>query len=64
MRAWRVLGGTGLLIEPNLAEWDYGDYEGRTTAEIEKVRPGWSLFRDGVPGGENNRAGCEGRAGW
>jgi probable phosphoglycerate mutase len=44
--------GTKALIEPNLVEWDYGEYEGRTTAEIEKARPGWSLFRDGVPGGE------------
>ena len=39
-------------IDPNLMEWDYGDYEGRTTAEIQKERPGWSLFRDGVPNGE------------
>jgi probable phosphoglycerate mutase len=44
--------GARALIEPNLSEWDYGEYEGRTTAEIEKIRPGWSLFRDGVPGGE------------
>ena len=44
--------GERALIEPNLAEWDYGEYEGRTTAEIQKRRPGWSLFRDGVPGGE------------
>jgi len=39
-------------IEPNLLEWDYGQYEGRTTADIRKERPEWSLFRDGVPGGE------------
>jgi broad specificity phosphatase PhoE len=38
--------------EPNLLEWDYGSYEGRTTAEIQRDRPGWSLFRDGVPNGE------------
>ena len=36
----------------DLAEWDYGDYEGRTTAEIVRERPGWSLWRDGVPDGE------------
>jgi probable phosphoglycerate mutase len=44
--------GGKALIEPNLAEWDYGEYEGRTSAEITQLRPGWSLFRDGVPGGE------------
>ena len=36
-----------------LLEWDYGAYEGRTTAEIREERPGWSLFRDGVPEGES-----------
>jgi probable phosphoglycerate mutase len=40
------------VVEPNLREWDYGEYEGRTTAEIQAERPGWSLWRDGVPGGE------------
>jgi broad specificity phosphatase PhoE len=39
-------------VEPNLREWDYGDYEGRTTAEIRKAVPGWSLWKDGVPNGE------------
>jgi probable phosphoglycerate mutase len=39
-------------VEPDLAEWDYGDYEGRRSAEICKERPGWMLFRDGCPGGE------------
>jgi broad specificity phosphatase PhoE len=36
----------------DLTEWDYGAYEGRTTAEIRADNPGWSLWRDGVPGGE------------
>jgi broad specificity phosphatase PhoE len=36
-----------------LAEWDYGDYEGLTSAEIAARRPGWSLWRDGCPGGES-----------
>jgi len=36
----------------DLLEWDYGDYEGRTTAAIRQDRPGWELFADGVPGGE------------
>jgi broad specificity phosphatase PhoE len=49
------LAGFGALaeIEPDLAEWDYGDYEGRRTAEILTERPEWQLFRDGAPGGES-----------
>ena len=39
--------------DPNLQEWDYGEYEGRTTNDIRKVRPDWSLWKDGVPGGES-----------
>jgi probable phosphoglycerate mutase len=39
-------------IVDDLAEWDYGDYEGRTTHEIRDERPGWSIWTDGVPGGE------------
>ncbi|MET8633307.1 histidine phosphatase family protein [Streptomyces sp. NPDC004096] len=35
-----------------LLEWDYGAYEGRTPAEIQAVRPGWLIWRDGVPEGE------------
>jgi broad specificity phosphatase PhoE len=38
---------------PDLREWDYGQYEGRTTPEILAERPGWSLWRDGAPGGES-----------
>src|SRR6185369_13739156 len=40
-------------IEPDLVEWDYGNYEGLTSAEIRKQRPDWQLFRDGCPGGES-----------
>jgi broad specificity phosphatase PhoE len=39
-------------VTPDLVEWDYGDYEGRTTLAIREDRPGWDLFTDGVPGGE------------
>lgn len=39
--------------DDDLAEWDYGDYEGRTTAEIRRDRPGWVVWRDGCPGGES-----------
>ena len=44
--------GTRAEIEPDLVEWDYGDYEGQRSAEILATRPGWDLFRDGCPGGE------------
>jgi len=44
--------GDTAVIDPNLCELDYGDYEGRTTSEIQTVRPGWSLWRDGCPNGE------------
>jgi broad specificity phosphatase PhoE len=40
-------------IDADLAEWDYGQYEGRRTAEILAERPDWLLFRDGCPGGES-----------
>jgi broad specificity phosphatase PhoE len=39
-------------IDDNLSEWDYGSYDGRTTAEIRAERPGWSIWEDGVVGGE------------
>jgi len=37
---------------PDLMEWDYGRYEGLTSAQIDARRPGWELWRDGCPGGE------------
>ena len=40
-------------VDPDLHEWDYGDYEGRRTADIRAERPDWYLFRDGCPGGES-----------
>jgi broad specificity phosphatase PhoE len=48
----RIAGYENALIDPDLSEWDYGDYEGRTTQEIQAERPGWSLWTDGVPNGE------------
>src|SRR6184192_974846 len=43
---------TGKIVA-DLQEWDYGDYEGRRTADIRRERPDWDLFRDGCPGGES-----------
>ena len=44
--------GDRAVVDPDLIEWDYGEYEGLTGADIAKQRPGWTLFRDGVIGGE------------
>jgi broad specificity phosphatase PhoE len=48
----RLAGYENALIDPDLSEWDYGDYEGRTTSQIQAERPGWSLWTAGVPDGE------------
>ena len=45
--------GDRITLDPDLLEWNYGDYEGLTTAEIRKNRPGWDLFTNGAPGGES-----------
>jgi broad specificity phosphatase PhoE len=49
-----TLAGFGQVaeIDRDLLEWDYGLYEGKTTIEIVRERPGWEQFRDGCPGGE------------
>jgi probable phosphoglycerate mutase len=44
--------GRGAVASSDLIEWDYGEYEGITSAEIHTKRPDWSLWRDGCPGGE------------
>jgi probable phosphoglycerate mutase len=44
--------GDRASVRDELLEWDYGDYEGITTAEIRETRPTWFLWRDGFPGGE------------
>jgi broad specificity phosphatase PhoE len=44
--------GDRAKLDPDLLEWDYGDYEGRKSSEILQSRPGWLLFRDGCPNGE------------
>lgn len=44
--------GDGAEVTEDLREWDYGEYEGRRTLDIREERPGWGLWKDGVPGGE------------
>jgi probable phosphoglycerate mutase len=39
-------------VRPDLVEWNYGRYEGLTSSQIDEIHPGWSLWRDGGPGGE------------
>ena len=54
-RARRTAEGAGFSqyeVEPNLIEWNYGEYEGRTTADIRKDRPGWDVWKEGPLGGE------------
>ena len=54
MRTCELAGfGAAAEIDPDLVEWDYGQYEGRRSAEIHVERPDWQLFRDGCPGGES-----------
>jgi len=52
VRTAELAGLTGAKPDPDLWEWDYGGYEGRTTAEIRTERPGWYLWRDGVIPGD------------
>lgn len=48
-----LAGLASAVIDTDLAEWDYGDYEGRTTAEIRETVPGWTVWTHPVPGGES-----------
>jgi probable phosphoglycerate mutase len=45
--------GAAAVVEPDLVEWNYGDYEGRRSRDIHQERSGWSVFRDGCPNGED-----------
>ena len=57
VRTAELAGLTGAKPDPDLWEWDYGGYEGRTTAEIRTGRPGWYLWRDGVIPGDAEHPG-------
>jgi probable phosphoglycerate mutase len=53
-RSWtRVLAGFTGEVDPDLVEWNYGEYEGLLSREIRSRRAGWVVFRDGAPGGES-----------
>ncbi|MEV0295091.1 acid phosphatase [Nocardia sp. NPDC050710] len=53
VRTAELAGLTGVEIDDDLVEWDYGDYEGLTTPQIRETAPGWTIFTGEVPGGES-----------
>jgi probable phosphoglycerate mutase len=57
IRTAQLAGLTGAVADPDLHEWDYGGYEGITTAEIHRTRPAWDLWTDGVPPGTEGHPG-------
>jgi probable phosphoglycerate mutase len=57
MRTAELAGLFGVEPDPDLMEWDYGGYEGMTTAQIHETRPGWDLWRDGVIPGDGDHPG-------
>ena len=52
-RAEQTCGEMKCLIDPNLVEWKYGQYEGKKTKDIHLTNPSWNIFKDGAPGGES-----------
>ncbi|GAA2470694.1 histidine phosphatase family protein [Streptomyces longisporus] len=52
-----LIGLQDVRVDPDLREWDYGGYEGITTVEIQRTRPDWFLFRDGVEPGPPDHPG-------
>nr|WP_203729746.1 histidine phosphatase family protein [Streptomyces sp. SID12501] len=57
VRTAELAGLSGALTDPDLHEWEYGGYEGVTTAEIQRTRPDWFLFTDGVAPGPDGHPG-------
>ncbi len=47
--------GSAAEIDPDLYEWDYGEFEGQNSIEVRREKPSWELFRDGAPGGESTQ---------
>lgn len=56
-RTAELVGLTNVKPDPDLMEWDYGGYEGMTTAQIQQIRPDWNLWRDGVIPGDAGHPG-------
>lgn len=54
-RTARLAGFDDFEVDENLAEWNYGDFEGKTSAEIRKIYPGWRIWWNGCPNGEDSR---------
>lgn len=52
-RTAALAGHAGAVIEADLSEWDYGDYDGKTQDEIRAGKPNWDIYIDGCPGGES-----------
>ncbi|MGW1050497.1 histidine phosphatase family protein [Streptomyces sp. NPDC002586] len=57
IRTAELAGLSGVVPDPDLHEWDYGGYEGITTVDIHRARPGWDLWTDGVPPGPGGHPG-------
>ncbi|GGT41892.1 phosphatase [Streptomyces atratus] len=57
LRTAEFAGLSGVTPDADLAEWDYGGYEGLTAAQIQQMRPGWDLWRDGVVPGDADHPG-------
>ena len=60
------LAGFGRVaeVDPDLVEWNYGEYEGLRGSEIRATRPDWEIFRDGCPGGETHTRWLHARTAW
>ncbi|MFG3620132.1 acid phosphatase [Nocardia sp. NPDC047654] len=58
-RTAELAGLTGAVVDDELAEWDYGAYEGLTTPQIRETVPGWTIWTGPVPDGETARQVCE-----
>ncbi|MFE3982891.1 acid phosphatase [Nocardia tengchongensis] len=53
LRTAELAGLTGVIVDDDLVEWDYGEYEGLTTPEIQRMSPGWTIWTGAVPEGES-----------